>query len=444
LYKRRKCVHFSFISLHIFLRVNIQGYKGTFNNLHIGNSHLTRLPDEMLLAVLEEAKASDLISLSRTCTSLRYTAILVYLRCTGILRLDGSHHKVCLVGRLPADAISALCTSRVCRRFSLDCDLINVIQYGQRLRHLCTRSVQIPEFRVFLSKDGSLLENSPSILTSLSALLTSMTDCHCSSFLVEKRMGIRSLSALQFPKMSCYIGLHQGIRGFAASLHSLELSAAFFEVSCRWFLEFSMSPSITSLSIWGDALTEIPAHNLYTFLSHLTLPHLEYLLIHPTVPFHVIMKVLSHHPQLRFVDLGRDHPYSPLTSPSGLTAPHGPTGLPCITSLTISSIFVALLFKNFPIPCLEILDIWVGIGALDTLDTALEAIALHIRLDSLILKVRFCDDITKCCQRLNLSVSFRGLKELEIYIREGLCEQTTIVSIFLQCISQSRHSRVII
>jgi hypothetical protein len=420
----------------------IQGCNGASNDLRIRSCNLIRLPNEILLAMLEEADVSDLISLSRTCSTLRCTAILVYLRCTGILCLDGTRHKVRLVGSLPADAISALCTTPVCRRFNLDCDLVNIIRYGQRLRHLCTRSVQIPEIRVFVSEHSSFLENGPSVLASLSALLTSMTDCHCSAFLVEERMGIQSLSAIQFPKMPSYVRLHQGIQGFAASLHCLELSAAFFEAPCRWFLAFSTSPSIRSLSIWGEASTEISAHNLHTFLSHLALPHLEYLVIHPEVPFCVIIKFLSRHPQLKFLDMGGDRPCRPLTSPSDLTARHELTSLLCITSLTIPSILVSLLFKNFQVPSLEALDIWVGIGGLGTLDTALEATALHTRLNHLTLKVRFYDDISKCFRRLKPSVSLRGLEELEVDVREGLCEPTTVVSILLKCTSQ--HSSVII
>jgi hypothetical protein len=376
---------------------------------------------------LEETEASDLISLSRTCTALRYASILIYLRCTGILHLDGDHHKVRLVGSLPSDAISALCTTPICCRFSLHCDLVNVLQYGQRLQHLCSQSVQIPEVRVFFSDHGSLLENGPGILASLSTLLTSMAACGCSAFLVEERMGIRSLSSIQFPKMTGDVPPHQGIHDFAASLHSVELSAAFFEAPFKLFLAFSMSPSISSLSIWDEAPTDISAHNLHAFLSHLTLPRLSHLVVHPTVPFHVIMKFLSRHPRLILVDIGGDRPYCPLTSPSGSAARHELISLSCITSLTVPSTFASLLFKNFELPCLQTLDIWVGMGALDTLDAALEAIALHTRLNYLTLKVRFCDDVNKCFQRLS-PVSLRGLEELEVDIREGLYERTTIVS----------------
>ena len=399
---------------------------------------LTPLPNEMLLAILEDIETDDLVCLSRTCHTFRYISLNLYLRRLGILRSSGAYRKIFLVGSPAVEAVAILCSTPLITELSLlECDLSFIIRQGYKFHHFFTNVRSITQVRVlfygleeFVARRTGRMRKPPNgpAFDALSSFLASFSGCRCFYFSVEQRLHLGKPREVYTPRPRVRrhsLARDSSIRRFTSIVCHLDLSVALLDTAQmqKWCLQFSGSLSIESLSLTDSHDSRTPSRNFSDFLSRLTLPNL----CNFSIDGHLCMdtaRFLSRHIRLKHINI---------LHPNLGEAPVVPSlpkrvGLSSVISVNLSAGFVETFFNVFDFPTLEKLHVWVEARDSSSINGIFSSLISYPHLNGVALEIIFADMEDEYPQRLNLP-SLSGVQELKVLFLE-FHDRATIVSIF--------------
>jgi len=354
-------------------------------------TNLLSLPGEMHIAIVNYVETDDLPSLSRTCRALRHSSITTYLRRLGILRSCRGQHTIQLVGTIPADAVSVLCSTPLFPELHLLCDVSFVVHDSQKLNHFVTKisivsSVQLVTFvgKPFMD------EKAEATSQALSAFLAALSDRCCFAFSLREFLchsQDTSISVLEQRFILPAISFAK-VQLFVANIRHLELSACLFDTESlwAWSLLFSESQSVESLTLTANYGEYYTTAKFDEFLRRLVLPSLRRLRLFGNVLMSAVASFLSRHLFVRDVAVVGQHHLGDLPIS---TFTISPVILPAVR-LRLSNDVVNAFFHAFELPELMTLHIVVGRPAeVNCLSIAFASLSTFRGISTIRLRITF-------------------------------------------------------
>jgi hypothetical protein len=332
-------------------------------------TNLLSLPGEMHIAIVNYVETDDLPSLSRTCRALRHSSITTYLRRLGILRSCRGQHTIQLVGTIPADAVSVLCSTPLFPELHLLCDVVQLV--------------------TFVGKPF-MDEKAEATSQALSAFLAALSDRCCFAFSLREFLchsQDTSISVLEQRFILPAISFAK-VQLFVANIRHLELSACLFDTESlwAWSLLFSESQSVESLTLTANYGEYYTTAKFDEFLRRLVLPSLRRLRLFGNVLMSAVASFLSRHLFVRDVAVVGQHHLGDLPIS---TFTISPVILPAVR-LRLSNDVVNAFFHAFELPELMTLHIVVGRPAeVNCLSIAFASLSTFRGISTIRLRITF-------------------------------------------------------
>jgi hypothetical protein len=353
---------------------------------------IPQLPNEIILMIIEAAATSDLLYLSRTCSSFRQLTIPIYLRRLRIIKTD-DRGAVRLAGNIPAKVISLLCSTMSFDKMDLTCDLSFILGHWQKLAYLLARVPTVYSIRViFYHRDLLFMgRRKAKIERTLSSFLASLSGRHCKSFAIEQRyvpLG-QHLCGHSFSAVKPAKAVRRQVEIGVSTIETLEVSTALFKALplARWCLGILESPSITSLSLFDNC--RLGSMVMNDILPEFDLPSLRSLEIHGVLSMVDLATFLSRHKQVCELKLIGSAPMLDFVSCGDMP----------ISDITMSAYILPPLMSSFTLSSLSSLSILLPVeptASFPALNDTLSILAGYRRLDAIKLGIRFNNALATC------------------------------------------------
>jgi hypothetical protein len=342
------------------------------------NSFLFSMPDEMILEIAEFADTDDLPALALTCPRAWQIVAPLYLQRLEVLKPRGHWHAIQLVGELPPDAISTLCSMTHVESCSLDIDLQYVIEHGRQLRCFLSSISRILDVRIFIYDEHSLFESkSEELAYVIGTFLAAFTDRQCIELSICQGINYPTRPEYEpvFPRITAaQWRKFAGISDLASTVERVDFLMDMFQSpdTANVALAFAHSPSITHLGLHSS--NRFAPWLFSDVLPHFRLPALKVVSIFGPLMMSDLANFLDHHTTLKRVQL----------CCASLTPPHDEPEIEghvvtSVKAVGLSTHYVPAFFRSFRLPHLRDLSLtmpFCTVTGLQSLNHALNMISI--------------------------------------------------------------------